>query len=164
MNAVYFAHGKESGPWGIKIKQLATIARQKNFHVESPDYSREKDPDKRVKILLGLNTGEFEKIVLVGSSMGAYVSLIASEKLTPAGLFLLAPAVYLDGYENQNPFPFAANAVVIHGWNDDVVPVNKSISFAKEHKIQLHILDSDHSLISALPIIKKIFTSFLDQL
>jgi hypothetical protein len=34
---VYFSHGKESGPWGSKIKRLAGIAQQKGYAVDSID-------------------------------------------------------------------------------------------------------------------------------
>ena len=32
---VYFSHGKESGPWGDKIKRLAQVAEAKGFVVYS---------------------------------------------------------------------------------------------------------------------------------
>ena len=37
-------------------------------------------------------TGRF---ILVGSSMGGYVSLVASGKVEPQAVFLLAPALYM---------------------------------------------------------------------
>ncbi len=92
---VYFAHGKESGPWGIKIIALAKIARKKRFAVESPDYSFTMDPEERVKKLFSLNPRAQRDLVLVGSSMGGYISTVASKKLKPSGLFLLAPAFYI---------------------------------------------------------------------
>ena len=36
---IYFAHGKESGPWGSKIKRLAGIAKDLGCAVESIDYT-----------------------------------------------------------------------------------------------------------------------------
>ena len=78
---VYFSHGKESGPWGFKIKRLAEIAAQQNFQVESVDYTDLMDPDLRVDRLLERLTTEHDEILLVGSSMGGYVSLVASESV-----------------------------------------------------------------------------------
>ena len=49
-NLVLFAHGKESGPWGSKIKHLAAIAERHNCKVLSPDYSDLMNPDARVEI------------------------------------------------------------------------------------------------------------------
>jgi hypothetical protein len=45
---VIFSHGKESGPWGSKIKRLASTAEALNFSVDSIDYSGIASPDKRV--------------------------------------------------------------------------------------------------------------------
>ena len=67
---VIFAHGKESGPWGSKIRFLASIAERFGARVISPDYSDLSDPDVRVRRLLDmpLNTSESSPLVLVGSS------------------------------------------------------------------------------------------------
>ena len=162
-NVVWFAHGKESSPRSIKIKRLSKVARSKGFEIESPDYSKIQDPDERVRKLLTLNSSSQDNLVLVGSSMGGYVSTVASEILKPKGLFLLAPAFYLQGYENRNPIPRADFTIAIHGWNDEIIPVENVIRFASQHKIHLYILDSDHRLITALPVIEKIFSLFLDQ-
>ena len=161
---VFFAHGKESGPWGIKIKRLAKVAEAKGFYVESPDYSDLTDPEERVDRLISLLPEASKFLVLVGSSMGSYVSTVVSETFKPDGLFLLAPAFYLNGYANQDPHPYAKVITIVHGWNDEVVPVENAIRFAKRHKAQLHLLDSDHRLVSALPIIENIFGIFLEQI
>ncbi len=162
-NVVYFAHGKESGPWGTKIQALAEVARAKGCHVESPDYSSIMDPDKRVQKLLSLEPFARNHLIFVGSSMGGYVSAVASENLSLGGLFLLAPAIFCQGYAVQNPKPYAQRSVVIHGWDDEIIPVEHSIRYAKEHKITLHILKGDHRLVNALPEIEILFASFLDQ-
>jgi hypothetical protein len=47
---VYFSHGKESGPWGSKIKRLANIAKELGYSVDSIDYSDILDPDLRVEL------------------------------------------------------------------------------------------------------------------
>ena len=51
---VCFAHGKESGPWGLKITRLADVARQQGFEVMSPDYRQTQNPDERVEMLRAL--------------------------------------------------------------------------------------------------------------
>ena len=65
---VYFAHGKESGPWGTKIPRLAEIAKKKGFGVESPDYTFTHDPDERVQKLLSLKPRAAKHLIFVGSS------------------------------------------------------------------------------------------------
>ncbi len=67
---VYFSHGKESGPWGFKIKRLAAKASARGCEVESIDYRDSMDPDLRVERLLARLREEPERFLLVGSSMG----------------------------------------------------------------------------------------------
>jgi len=161
---IYFAHGKESGPWGTKIVALAEVARQKDIPVESIDYSDLANPDDRVARLLEKCVETSNDVVLVGSSMGGYVSTVASENIRPAGLFLMAPAFYLDGYDCRNPAPHAGSTVIIHGWGDTVVPVDNSIRFARQQNVELHLVDGDHQLIGNLPFITALFSLFLDNL
>ena len=51
---VVFAHGKESGPWGSKIRHLASIAEQHGAQVLSPDFGDLMDASARVERLLHL--------------------------------------------------------------------------------------------------------------
>ena len=67
---VYFSHGKESGPWGTKIRFLADIAEEMGCQVESIDYSATQDPEERVALLKETLPADEPEIILVGSSMG----------------------------------------------------------------------------------------------
>ena len=58
---VIFSHGKESGPWGSKIKRLADVAKAHGLGVESIDYSDTFDPDLRVERLLKVLAGEKDR-------------------------------------------------------------------------------------------------------
>lgn len=158
---IYFAHGKESGPWGHKIQALAAVGRACGFAIESPDYSFTYDPDARVQHLLDL-APQADCLVLVGSSMGGYVSAIASRTLAPAGLFLLAPAVYMPGYDAE-PAPAARLLEVVHGWRDTVIPVENAIRLARQHQARLHILDSEHTLNDQIPYLEVLFRRFLEE-
>lgn len=160
---VYFAHGKYGKPWGNKITRLANIAKSKGYDVYSPDYSKITDPDKRVKKLLNVCSPELKNLVLVGSSMGGYVSTIASKDLSVQKLFLMAPAFYVAGYKEQDPEPFASNMVVIHGLNDETIPVKNSIKFSTKYNTQLHLLEDGHRLSNEINLIESIFTWFLDK-
>nr|VFK25143.1 MAG: Uncharacterised protein family (UPF0227) [Candidatus Kentron sp. MB] len=162
-NIVYFSHGQESGPWGAKIEYLAEIARRKGFEVESPDYSDLPDPEDRVRRLLEVASKDADRLVLVGSSAGGYVSAVASELLNPAGLFLLAPAVFLGGFGARNPQPRGEHGWIVHGWNDEVVSAASVICFGGQHRMQLHLLNGDHRLMEVLPAIGELFDLFLDK-
>ena len=86
---VYFSHGKESGPWGSKIKRLADIARERECEVDSVDYTDLTDPDLRVERLLSLLKDE-------------------SDRFAPTGIlpyWLRLPLVYLLCPKNPRTFP-----------------------------------------------------------
>jgi alpha/beta superfamily hydrolase len=152
---VCFAHGKESGPWGTKITRLAEVARARNFDVLSPDYSHTHDPKERVAHLLKLAPAA-RTLVLVGSSMGAYVSAMACATLKPRALFLMAPALYFPGWD-EDPPGCPQDTVVVHGWRDDIVPVEVGIRFARARKAALHVLDSGHTLNDQLRALSELF-------
>ena len=158
---VVFSHGKESGPWGGKIVAMADVARGLGCTVDSIDYRDLPVAASRVERLLERYDGYCGDLVLVGSSMGAYVSLQACERLKPGGLFLLAPALGLAGYEQHNPPPYAERALIVHAWQDEVVPAQSVLDFARRHQIELHMVNSDHRLLSALPLICLLLRDFL---
>lgn len=158
---VIFAHGKESGPWGAKIKHLADIAEVLGCNVLSPDYSDLADPDMRVQKLLSMQPLPHNKLILVGSSMGGYVSAIASATLKPDGLFLMAPAFYMPGYVVVKPVPSAQHMAVVFGWHDKIIPVENGIRFAKENGSDLYILNSGHKLDDVLVQVGILFRDFL---
>jgi alpha/beta superfamily hydrolase len=160
--AVYFSHGQESGPWGTKISRLAPKASGLGFAVESVDYTGIADPDRRVEKLLASGAANIDRLVLVGSSMGGYVATVASEQLRPTGLFLMAPAFYLDGFRVQDPLPYARLSVVVHAWEDDVVPAENSVRFARQHQAELHLIHGDHGLNTRIGLIEGIFRQFLE--
>lgn len=158
---VCFAHGKESGPWGTKITRLAEVARARGFEVMSPDYSHTQDPRERVRHLLGLRPSAHH-LVLVGSSMGGYVSAMACAALRPAALFLMAPALYFPGWDEEAE-GIPALCSVVHGWDDDIVPVERGLRFARKHRAALHLLPSGHTLNDQLPRLAALFDDFLQQ-
>jgi alpha/beta superfamily hydrolase len=156
---VCFAHGKESGPWGTKITHLAQVARQRGFEVQSPDYSATHDPKKRVAQLVAL-APQAARLVLVGSSMGGYVSAMACAALKPQALFLIAPALYFPGWDEE-PADCPALTTVVHGWLDDIVPVERSLRFAQSRNADLHLLNSGHTLNDQLPMLARLFDGML---
>ncbi len=104
---VIYNHGKDSVPWGEKTLLFAEVAKRYGYAFESPDYREQPNPDKRVEQLLAMELSGCDEILLIGSSMGAYVSTVASESIKPKGLFLLAPAFYLPGYRQTEFKPTA---------------------------------------------------------
>ena len=157
---VCFAHGKESGPWGTKITHLADTAKRRGYEVISPDYSHSHDPHARVAQLLELAPKAGRALVLVGSSMGGYVSAMACAALKPQALLLMAPALYFPGFDAE-PAGIPALCSVVHGWSDDIVQVDRAIRFARTHHAALHVLNSGHTLNDQLPALELLFDDLL---
>lgn len=166
LGTVVFSHGKESGPWGSKITAMAAVVRDLGVDVESVDYRGLDDPRDRVRKLIGVGAPLKNRLLLVGSSMGGYVSAAAAGALGARGLFLLAPAFYMAGYEEHTPQDVACPTAIMHGWHDDIVPVDNSIRWAREHQAALHLLNSDHRLedqIEAICLQLRAFVIALDE-
>jgi pimeloyl-ACP methyl ester carboxylesterase len=161
---VVFSHGKESGPWGRKITAMAALARESGMGVESVDYRGIDDPTARVEKLVTAAGNIRESLVLVGSSMGGHVSAAAAGRLRPRGMFLLAPAFYMPGFESYTPQDVPCPTAIVHGWHDDIVPVENSIRWAREHHAALHVLNSDHRLEDRIEAICSLLRSFLAEL
>jgi pimeloyl-ACP methyl ester carboxylesterase len=160
---VIFSHGKESGPWGSKIKRLANCAEGHGCTVDSIDYTDlPDDADARVARLAEVVEAERSPPILVGSSMGGYVSLVSAEKCSVKAVFLLAPALYLPGYSQQE---YAADVPVeiVHGWGDELIPPEHAIRYAQLSNNTLHLVDGDHRLTDALDLIEQLFDRFMAQ-
>lgn len=157
---VYFSHGKESGPWGTKITRLADVAKAHGYSVDSIDYSDLLDPELRVDRLAKILKEADDDFLLVGSSMGGYVALLASEQVRAKGLFLLAPAFFMEGYPKA-VYRNHTHVEIVHGWSDDIVPLEASIQFAKEADCALHLISGDHRLNSSIEVVEKLFIQFL---
>ena len=161
---VIFSHGKESGPWGRKITAMAALARDLGLAVESVDYRGMEDPAERVEKLVTSAGRLAAPLVLVGSSMGGHVSAAAAARLEPRGLFLLAPAFYMPGFESYTPQDVRCPTAIVHGWDDDIVPVDNSIRWARERHACLHVLSSDHRLEDRIEAVCALLKSFLREL
>jgi pimeloyl-ACP methyl ester carboxylesterase len=158
---VVFSHGKDSEPWGRKITALADVARSEGYDVESVDYRGIGTPrgciDKLTEVCKTLS-GD---LVLVGSSLGGYVTVAAASLLHARGAFLMAPALYMEGLPALRERVLDCPAAIVHGWRDEVVPIEHSIRFAREYGASLHLLDDGHQLHQQLPFIKYLFEYFL---
>jgi predicted esterase len=161
---VVFSHGKESGPWGTKISAMADVARGRGWHAESVDYRGIDDPQERVTRLLSSCRDLQGDLVLAGSSLGGHVATSASVPLRARGLFLLAPAFYMPGHEHLTPSPAPCPVTIVHGWHDDVVPVDHSIRYARRYAATLHVIAADHRMQDDIARISGLFEHFLGSL
>jgi pimeloyl-ACP methyl ester carboxylesterase len=169
---VVFSHGKESGPNGRKIQALAAVAQAEGAHALSVNYREHPagihhdhdalgEADRRVEQLLATPLPPHKRLILVGSSMGGYVSAVAASRMLVDGLFLLAPALAMPGYAQVPPKAPAPHISIVHGWRDEIIPWEHSARWAAEARCELHLIDGDHRLDSALPVIEPLFRQFL---
>jgi len=163
MTTVIFSHGQESGPWGTKIRAMAKQARDMGCEADSIDYQGIADPGERVAKLVRACEAIEDRLILVGSSMGGHVATAAAGELGAAGLFVLAPAYYVEGYEALTPLPPQIPICIVHGWHDDIVPVENSIRFAGTCAATLHLVDGDHRLTANIDEINEYLRIFINK-
>jgi len=163
MTTVIFSHGQESGPWGTKIRAMAELVRSLGCVADSIDYQGIADPGERVAKLLRECAEIEDRLFLVGSSMGGHVATAAAGELGAAGLFVLAPAYYVAGYEALTPGPPDLPICIVHGWHDDIVPPENSIRFARSCNATLHLVDGDHRLTENIAEINEYLRFFIER-
>jgi pimeloyl-ACP methyl ester carboxylesterase len=161
---VVFSHGKDSEPWGKKITALADVARGEGYDVESVDYRGIDTARGRIDKLIEVCKKLSGDLVLVGSSLGGYVTVSAASMLHARGAFIMAPALYMEGLPALRERLLDCPATIVHAWGDQVVPVEHSVRFAREYGASLHLLDGDHQLHTQLRFIKYLFEYFLISL
>ena len=159
---VIFSHGQESGPWGSKITAMAAAVRARGCVAESIDYRGLSTPPQRIAKLRDACTESASPILLVGSSMGGYVATAVADDVSAAGLFVLAPAYFMRELAPLDPSGVPTE--IVHGWHDDVVPVENSFRYANQCLATLHVVDDDHRLGSSIDEINAYLLRFVDRL
>lgn len=161
MTTVIFSHGQESGPWGTKIRAMAERVKDLGCKAGSIDYQGIADPTARVEKLVRDCADLDDSLILVGSSMGGHVATAAAGTLGATGLFVLAPAYFMEGCEDLTPPPPAMPICIVHGWHDVIVPVENSIRYARNCSATLHIVNGDHRLTDNIGAINEYLEQFI---
>ena len=161
---VVFSHGKESGPWGSKIRALAAVATAAGWAVDSVDYQGMADPAARVAKLVTAGRSAAGPLVLVGSSLGGHVCTTAALQLPVRGVFLLAPAFFMPGFEALTPAMPTCPVDIVHGWHDDIVPVENTLRWARPSAVRVHLLDTEHRMHAVIPELEQLFAVFLARI
>jgi predicted alpha/beta-hydrolase family hydrolase len=165
---VILSHGLESGPQATKVSALAQVCAALGWASVRPDYraiDARRDPhaiDERIACALA-HTPSVGRVVFAGSSMGAFISGFASIERACEGLFLLALPTAIPGY----PHAFAAAAVptsLVHGWCDELCPVDAAIEFARGRGADLRLVHDDHRLGAHVETCADVFRDFLANL
>lgn len=163
------SHGLHSSPNASKVSALARVAQALGWSHERPDYSQidaasdVRDIPRRLEKLLQSARRVSGPLVLAGSSMGAYISALASLQVRPAGLFLMAPPVALPGYP-QRLDAARVPTRVIHGWHDELIAAQDVVDWCAERSVTLLLLDDNHRLEGHVDAIADEFGRFLGAL
>lgn len=162
------SHGLESGPDASKVTALARAAEAAGWRSVRPDYlefDRGRDEAavaRRIAHLL-THVEPGVPLVLAGSSLGAFISALASLQATTVGLFLIAPPPFMQWYSQ----PLAAANVpttIVHGWNDELIPVDPVLEFARARLARVHLVDDSHRLSAHVEQCAEWFGQFLREL
>ncbi|MHB0992195.1 MAG: alpha/beta hydrolase [Burkholderiales bacterium] len=90
-------------------------------------------------------------VVLVGFSFGSYVQHRVAQQMPVKKLLLIAPAVNLYQFGSV-----PADAAIIHGENDEIVPYNAAQNWAKANNVAFYgIADAGHFFHGKLAELKK---------
>lgn len=163
---IVLSHGLESGPDATKVTALAAVARAHGWHEVRPDYrdlDALRDPQRigeRTARLLAHVPRDGGRLILAGSSMGAFCSALASLELRPEALFLLAPPLAIPGYSPRLAAAEVPTAVV-HGWDDELIPAREVIDWAARRRATLHLVPDSHRLSEHVDIVARWFDEFL---
>jgi alpha/beta superfamily hydrolase len=161
------SHGLESGPDATKVSALAAITQPLGYRSVRPDY-RDLDAwrdvsriDERIARLKQYAPAG-EPVILAGSSMGAFISALASVELNCIGLFLIALPTRIPGYVRQFEAARVPTALV-HGWDDEVCPVDATLEFARARGDAITLVHDDHRLSAHVDFVARQFRDFLVQ-
>ncbi len=162
------SHGLESGPSASKVTALAVAAEAMGWSSLRPDYlefDRGRDEaavaDRIEHLLNQLPSGT--RLVLAGSSLGAFISARASLEVPVAGLFLIAPPPLINWYSR----PLEAAEVpttIVHGWHDELIPPAPVLDFARARSARLHLVNDSHRLSDHVEQCAEWFSQFLREL
>ncbi|PXV54148.1 hypothetical protein SAMN04487785_11474 [Dyella jiangningensis] len=164
---IILSHGSDSGPDATKVSILATFAESLGWKTQRPDYRTDDQLgfagaiDPRIQRLLSAIDSVDVPPVLVGSSMGAFVSGLASLQRPVAGLFLLATPSEIPGYRQAFNLAEGVPTLLYHGWRDDVCMPEGIIDFAGRRRLPLMVVDDDHRLSDSVDRIVEQFGLFL---
>ncbi|TAN07383.1 MAG: alpha/beta hydrolase [Rhodanobacteraceae bacterium] len=167
---VILSHGSKSGPDASKVSALTLVAESLGWSTSRPDYRKEDAlgyvgaVPPRIERLVAAMQGASRPLVLAGSSMGAFVSGLASLRAPCDGLFLMALPVGVAGGPRTFDAAPRVPGMLVHGWRDELCPVEGALAFARERGMPALLLDDDHRLTRHVAVLERQFEWFLQTL
>lgn len=167
---IILSHGSGSGPGASKIGALAERAEAAGWHTQRPDFRTHDEQGyaaavmPRVAQLRALIDACATPPVLVGSSMGAFASALASLDAPVAALFLIATPPLIPGFAQALNVRAGVPTMLVHGWRDELCPVSAVQAFAARRRLPLLLLDDDHRLLASMGAMAAQFDALLESL
>lgn len=167
---VILSHGSDSGPDATKVSALARVAEGLGWSTLRLDYRVDDAaghagcvPARLARLVAAMRRAP-RPLVLAGSSMGAFVSGLASLETECDGLFLLALPVAIPGCARRFDIARGVPAMLVHGYRDELCPVTAALAFARERQVPALLLDGEHRLSEQVAVIEGQFRLFLESL
>lgn len=169
---VIVSHGLNSSPEATKAIACVDQARALGWTGECPDYrpfdadqrrSRLGDVEARIAHLRSIAAKAKGPLVLAGSSMGAFVSARVSLDVPVAGLFLMAPPVWLDDYEIAL-HTARVPTWIVHGWHDEIITAMSVAAWAQVRDVKTTFVNDTHRLEGHVDFCGQEFARFLQAL
>jgi alpha/beta superfamily hydrolase len=153
---IFFFHGLESGPHGSKYQTMSKL-----YDVISPDFT-DQPLETRLQTAEEVTRG-YSDAVLVGSSFGGLVSALLYDRYPErfASYLLLAPALHYASVEDVKNVP--QSGVIIHGTNDDIVPIEPIRQFAEKHNLKFIEVEDGHRLAASHDALLEALGSILES-
>ena len=157
-------------PLRVKVSALASVAEDLGWRSVRPDYRGDDalgyagSVQPRVDRLLAAARDAQAPLVLAGSSMGAFVSGIASLQVACAGIFLVALPVVIPRWSQRFDMAQGVPAMLVHGFNDELCPPAPSVAFANARRFPVLLLPDDHRLSAHVELVARQFRLFLERL
>jgi predicted alpha/beta-hydrolase family hydrolase len=167
---IILSHGSDASPDATKVSALAALAESLGWRTQRPDYRADDarghaaSVAPRIARLRATVDALDAPPLLVGSSMGAFVSGLVSLDVPVAGLLLLATPSEIPGHARKFDLRDNVPACLIHGWRDEICPLDGVHAFAARRRLPLLMLDDDHRLGASMDAIAAQFRWMLDRL
>lgn len=166
---VILSHGSNSGPDATKVSALAKVAERLGWTTARPDY-RVADQlgyagsvaPRLERLIAAMHAGS-RPLVLAGSSMGAFVSALASLRVPCDGVFLMALPTAIPGYAEPLGCAQGLRSMLVHGYHDEVCPADAALAFARGQSMPALLLADGHRLADQLDTLEHQFRLFLQQ-
>jgi len=167
------SHGFESGPQATKVSTLAEAAQRLGWSTQCPDYTdldaRQEvsplgDVPQRLQRLLDIATEAAQRgpVVLAGSSLGAYISAIASLHVPVCGLFLMVPPTQMGSMPLLDAAPVPIS--IVHAWHDELIAPHEVITWAQTRSARLLLVNDGHRLNHHVHTCAQAFTQLLQAI